>query len=339
MKLKILVFTVFCLLSFGFPANGQVPKVRFYPDTELTFCKGCFGRFTKSDGWEFKFRLENHSEKDLIVYGSQFDGEFLFTNTYQYKNPDICEWQYPYGSSEKRCGWKCVSQIQKNKVILKAGETIETRGAAIENRLPERVIAYIAETTDEEPHEIFSEPYYLVRTPAINNSNSENNQPILKVGDEECTPKCDLLMEDAADILGIRLGMSLEDFKKRFPKTEISELHKDKYNYRMAYVWRDLRSLTTDVTSLNINFLDDKVARIEVQLKSLRNTRHRTDFYQLVSEAIKMPRYWKPFRQGWECQDFFIDVLTNEMPTITIMTKHFTKVRDKINEDALRNRK
>lgn len=133
-------------------------------------------------------------------------------------------------------------------------------------------------------------------------------------------------------IRGIRLGMTLKDFESIFPKVEVSKLHEEYFNYKMAsvYDWKQ------DAYRISLNFLDDKVARIETQFKSLENTRHRKDFYKLIAQTIRLHPYWEPFQDGWECQDFIVEVTPNKIPTITVSTKEFIRSRDKINEEHLK---
>ena len=143
MPFKKLLYVAFFVFLFNFLTYGEIPKVKFYPYGELTFCKGC-GHFNRGY-WNLKFRLENLSGKDLVVYGEKYDEEFDFINQIQYRNPDICEWQYSHGSSKKRVSWKQES-IDKKKFILKAGQSIESvRGIDIYgNQIPRRFTAYIA---------------------------------------------------------------------------------------------------------------------------------------------------------------------------------------------------
>lgn len=179
MRLRKIII-IFSLVIFGSSiAAAEVPKVKFFPTNELTFCKGCFGHF---NGWSFKYRLENHSGRDLIVYGTGLGKEFNFVHEVQYRNPDICEWQYGYGSSDRRCDWKCKSSYYKSKIVLKAGGSIETTGGILDNNtLTERGNAFIASDYESEPHEIFSDPYTLVRL-ASNKSNPPSDQATLQIG-------------------------------------------------------------------------------------------------------------------------------------------------------------
>ncbi len=331
MQFKKLVFITLCLFSVSFSVYGETPKVRFYPQEELTFCKGCFGHF-KEDGWRFKFKLENLSGKDLIVYGHRVDEkEFIFINEIQYKNPDICEWQYSYGSSGKRCDWKCMPSFYKDRIIVKAGESIETEGGAFENnKIPERYTAYIAESPNEDAHEIFSEPYLLVKSPDKN-----KKEPVLKIVDEECKPNCNLSIEQSANIRGIKLETTLAEFIKNFPKATLSNSTFRNYKLTYARLW----DWNNDAYNLNLTFLDEKVVRIEAQFKSLEDTRWRTDFYRLIAEKIQLHYFWEPYRGSWECEDFLIEVLTNKSPTITIWNKEFIKIHDIMAEEDLKKYK
>jgi hypothetical protein len=72
-------------------------------------------------------------------------------------------------------------------------------------------------------------------------------------------------------------------------------------------------------------------------LKSLEGVRNKKNSWEMIAEKIGL-RYWPPYRSGWECRDFSIDVLTNESPTITLQTKAFIRVRDMIVEAEFKKR-
>jgi hypothetical protein len=155
-----------------------------------------------------------------------------------------------------------------------------------------------------------------------------------KIVEDLCTPQCRANVASPV-VRGIRLGMSLDEFKSKFPFVEINRLHRNLLNYKTAYVW----AWDWDAYSTSVTFVDDKVARIEVQFHSLKNGREREDFYQLISQKIGMTQYWPPYNQGWDCKDFIVEVTPNIDPTITIQTKDYLRVRDKLNEEFLKRLK
>jgi hypothetical protein len=311
-------------------ALSEPPKVKFYPREEITSCTDCRGHFGLLTGfWKFKFRLENLSGKDLIVYGHQFDQdeEFSFLQTIQYINPHVCEWHYPWGSTDERGGWEGRSSFYKTEKILKPGHYLEIEsGISEDNVIPVRFLAYIGTKDSREPYRIFSEPYRMIK--------SNGGKPMLKVGEETCNAACDLSIDQAPAILGIKLGMSLSEFKTKFPETEIHSIANTKYDFKTAYLW----NWNEDAYNTDVSFLDDRVVEIEFKLKSLEKTRTRTDFYRLVADKIKLPYYWEPYQERWECRDFLISVLPNKMPTITIRNKAFIKVRENMAEENLKRK-
>jgi hypothetical protein len=128
--------------------------------------------------------------------------------------------------------------------------------------------------------------------------------------------------------------MPLSEFKTKFPKTEVHSIANTKYDFKTAYLW----NWNEDAYHTNVSFLDDRVVEIDFQLKSLEKARTRTDFYRLVADKIKLPYYWELYQERWECRDFLISVLPNEMPTITILKKTFVKVQEDMAEEDLKRR-
>lgn len=326
-------FAVVILVSIlmAAPGQAQAPKVKFYPYGDLVVCKGC--GHLKEDYWRLKFRLENVSGEDLIVYGRKVtdDSEFDFIHQVQYRNPHLCEWQYGYGSSEKSVSWKDMSSSEKVPTIVKAGGHIDSeRGiSAYEYQAVTRFTAYVGRLPGDEPNEVYSEPYVGVR-----NGDPAVNAPSFRIVDEACTAQCTIGIDQSPEINGIRLGMSLTEFRKHFPKAKIHRLHRNLVNYRTVSIWQwDL-----DAYSVHVDLLDDKVARIEASIRSLDGKRSDPQFYALVAEKIKLP-FWPPYQSGWECKEFVVDVLTNEQPTISVQTKAFMKVNAMLVEQDYKKRK
>jgi len=330
-KITLSIFLLFLTFS---AAQAQAPKVKFYPYGDLVLCKGC--GHARSDYWRLKFRLENISGKDLVVYGRKYgDSDFNFMNQIQYKNPHLCEWQYGSGESERRVSWKEMSKDERVPVVLKAGQYLESEngigGFYYLDATPTRFTTFIAADAESEPLEYFSEPYIGL----VGDRPLANEKPQYKIVDDTCVPQCAISIDQSPNVRGIRLGLRLSEFQRQFPKLEINALHQDLANYKTSYLfdWKE------DAYSINLVFLDDVVQSIEVQFKSLKGSRRRTDFYPLIAHKIGMSSYWQPFRAGWECKDFIVDVVANDDPTITIRTKAYLKVRDMINNEHIKRMK
>jgi hypothetical protein len=326
---KRAITVTFALLILASVSRAQAPKVRFYPYGDLKLCKGC--GHLREDYWRLKFRLENVSGEDIVVYGRGHGDEWDYINQVQYRNPHVCDWQYSYGTSEKRVLWRDMPSSEKVPMILKAGGFVESeRGILDYNYQPvTRFTTYVASQGSAEADEVFSEPYVGVRS-----ADSGTGAPGFRIVADTCSPQCTIGIDRSPEIGGIRLGMSLANFRSRFPKVKIHRLHKNVVNFKSAYVWE----WDQDAYSVRVNFLDDEVARIEASIRSLDGKRRLPDFFELVAEKIKLP-FWPRYRSGWECKEFVVDVLTNEQPTITIETKAFIKVQAMLAERDIKKRK
>jgi hypothetical protein len=328
-RIERTIAVIITVLLLALAHSAQPPKVKFYPYGSLELCKGC--GHLKQDYWRLKFRLENISGEDLTVYGQNVGDQWDFMNQVQYRNPHLCEWQYGHGTSERRVSWKDMSTWEKVPITLKAGEhLVSERGIDDYGYQPvTRFTAFIARIRDPEPYEIFSDAYA-----GVQNGDSEGKAPSFRTVDGTCTPECKIGVDQSPEINGIRLGMTLSEFRQLYPREDVDRLHKNVVNYKTASTWEWDR----DAYSVRVGFLDDKVARIEASIRSLDGKRSDSHFFELVAEKIKLP-FWPYYHSGWECKEFIVDVLTNEQPTITIQTKAFIKVQGMLAQRDIKKRK
>jgi len=211
-----------------------------------------------------------------------------------------------------------------------AGEVLDSQGDFSEwdVRAPIRYAAFIGMPSDSTPTEVFSTPFVPVFG-AMPDATS------FRLVDNVCAPQCKIGISESPTIMGIRLGMSIKDFRELYPNVKIHRLHKTLANYKVAYIW----AWSRDAYSVNLTFINDKVARIEPKFRSLNKARGREDFWERISSTIGMPYFWEPFQSEWKCPDFVVEVIPNEDPTITIQTPEYMKVRDRINEEFIKNLK
>lgn len=308
--------------------SAQDQLVKFYPVGPPKYCEGC--GHARSSYWRLTIRIENISDGDLILYGRQLGDEFYALNMFQRRNPSVCEWEYGYGESVRRVPWKEMRDDEKVPRVLKSGEVLEAEGGFDEWDLkaPTRYTAFVGKPSDPTPTEVYSTPFVPVfgATP---------DAASFRLVDSVCSPQCKIGIAESPRILGIRLGMSVKDFRTLYPNVKIEALHEDLANYKVAYIWE----WKADAYSVNVTFIDDQVARIEPKFKSLNKARDREGFWELISSTIGMPYFWEPFQSEWKCPDFVVEVLSNEDPTITIQTPEYIEVRDRINEYFIKHPK
>ena len=335
MKFKRLIFGFLWAVLFAFSIQAETQKIRYFPVGELTLCKGC--GHSHSDTWCGKFRIENVSVEDLILYGNYYDGEFSPGGLIQRRNLDLCEWRYGNGKA-KYIEWNKQSSLGKEEFILKAKQSIEFEShfGEFDLRQITRFTTYVKETSATEPSEVFSDAFTL-KADAVKDENGKllryENFVFADV-DKNCDPNCKLSIDQSPSIKGIKLGMTLIDFKNSFPKARISKSKEKKYNIKWVWLW----DWNEDVFNISVTFLDDKIVKIETKFKSLENARDKGNLYLIVAEKLGLKDFWTTSSSTFECKDFLIDVLPNQNPTITIWNKSFIEVRDKINEEALRKK-
>jgi len=310
------------------------PNPHPYLFGELELCKEC--DYLGRNLWKLKYRLENNGTSDLFLYVRKLDGhgDFEFVNSVQHRNPHLCEWHYSTGESERRVPWAKMPDHEKVKVRLRAGESIESLVMifSFDDGTPLRYTTFIGSDATREPTEIFSQavvPVGLSNRAAIPGT----EKPSYEIVNDICKPQCTIDLQQSPSVRGIRLGMSLADFRFRFPNVKVSKLREKLVDYKMVFLWE--RGEAPDVT---VTLLNDVVARIEPRFRSLENARNGGNFYQLIAEKIGLT-YFAPFGQGWRCKDFEIEITPNIHPSITIQTNEYLRVRDKLNEEAIRKLK
>ncbi|MGB4991037.1 MAG: hypothetical protein WBO10_17505, partial [Pyrinomonadaceae bacterium] len=292
--------------------SAQDQLVKFYPVGVPKYCKGC--GHTGRSFWKLTIRIENISGDNLILYGSQLGGEFYALNMFQRRNPHICEWEYGDGDSVRRVPWKEMKEYEKVPRVLKAGEVLEAEGSYDEwdVKAPTRFTAFVGKPSDSTPTEVFS-------TPLVPVFGATPDDASFRLVDNVCSPQCKIGISESPKIMGVRLGMTMKDFRVLYPNIKVQRLHKKLANYKVAYI----SAWSWNAYSVNVTFIDDKVGRIEPTFRSLNESRDREDFWELISSTIGMPYYWEPFLLEWKCQDFVVEVTPNENPTITIQTTEY----------------
>jgi hypothetical protein len=320
----LLVFTLFVLHA---ASAAQDSLVKFYPFGPAVYCKGCGHAGTSY--WKVTLRLENISGSDLILYGQKLGNDFGALSGIQRRNPNVCDWEYGYGESVRRVPWSKMSDWERTPRILKAGEILDSDAGfgPFEGKAAIRFAAFVAQSKGVVPTEIFSVPY-------LPSYGSTSEEATYRIVDDVCSPQCKIGIAESPKISGVQLGMSLIDFQVLYPKVKIHTLYKRPDTYKTAYIW----AWTSDAYSVNVTFINDKVGRIEPKFRSLDKARDRDGFWERISSTIGMPYFWEPYQSEWKCPDFVVVVTPNKNPTITIQTPEFIKVRDRLNEEALKRK-
>ncbi|MDQ4123857.1 MAG: hypothetical protein M3209_20655 [Acidobacteriota bacterium] len=134
-----------------------------------------------------------------------------------------------------------------------------------------------------------------------------HGQTLLEKAQPKSPAKCDLTIRDAPALLGMRLGMSLEETKRAAPNQEFSR------RIRKANgVSTSLSSKPTEEAGGVVNsFLDDKLFEIDILYSSAKNWDNTTEFIREFSRIFNLPEdAWEKKASGnrysINCQGFTI---------------------------------
>ena len=117
--------------------------------------------------------------------------------------------------------------------------------------------------------------------------------------------RCQLRVEQSPEVRGLRLGMTLEEVKKRYPALEIpaadeasgTDIEVNKYGPN----WRgDLGFNLEGVNRINFSSVDGRVSRISIHYERKPERISREEFSSLLSETFNLPS----FIDRLECYDF-----------------------------------
>lgn len=329
MKIKLLLFSLILFFSHCLSVYAQSSNIHYFPVGDLTFCKGC--GHDGIDTWRGKFRVENLSDKDLILYGWYMEGKFLPAGMIQRRNPDVCEWQYPNRKTTD-IEWDRKSSLEKEEFILKAKQILEFESHfnGYDFNKPTRFTFYVGTKSGEVPEEGISDAFSLSAKPVQDESGKFfiYETPVFSAVNNDCDPGCKLSIEQSPSIRGIKLGMTLEEFKKLFPNEKIKKA--DKYNSR----YLSLYDKDGGARWISITFLNDKVIKFEVQFYSVQEVKGTDSFYLKAAEKFGLEKFWTPNSSIFECKDFEIEIMPDNTASTVIRDKAAKEIWEKIVEDS-----
>jgi len=333
MKVDSFLFGLVLILLSPLVSYAQIPNVRYFPVGELTFCKGC--GHNRTDTWRGKFRVENLSDKDVILYGFYSDGEFFHSSIVQRRSPDVCEWQYPNGKI-KDLEWSEKSSLEKEEFILKATQSIEFEKHFNEYDFnkPIRFTFYVGTKSRGIPTLKISDAFMLSSKP-VEDENREllkYEKPLFTSVSNDCDPRCKLSIEQAPSIRGIKLGMGLSEFKQLFPNQKIRK--PDKYNSRYVLIY----DKDEDAQFISATFLNDKIIKLEIEYNSVQKLKGTGNFYIKIAEKLGLEKFWTPYSEIFECQDFEVEVVPYGRKIVVIRDKANKEIWEKIVEDSYKKK-
>lgn len=273
-----------------------------------------------------EYTLRNQTEKDVIVYCREVNGEFQPISNIRIQDKISESWKVSDPKTELLTTGSQSERIVKPNGSLNFKEYVSSHSDCS----TERQIAVLTSKGKSKSLEtIYSEPRFLscdypLPYVAVSPPNSESVSE--KILDK---PQCSLKLSESPSIRGVQLGMKLVDFKEKFPNARISTHGKNNYTYKLAAAseWNG------EVQTLIIGFINDEVGKMWVKFRSLKGLRHRKDFRQLLGQTLGLHPFFEMYGMKFECHDFVVEVLTNDEPDIYIETKDYRKFQRRLSEE------
>ncbi len=125
--------------------------------------------------------------------------------------------------------------------------------------------------------------------------------PMTAVSVQQQGSKCERGYEDAPELRGLRLGMSVSDVTSRFNFDPL--LAQEDISYLSGYV----RPATNDVREIRIALLDNRIFEIAVTYSGATRWNSPQDFAAQVFESLNLPGRWRSagYRSvAIDCQGF-----------------------------------
>lgn len=131
--------------------------------------------------------------------------------------------------------------------------------------------------------------------------------------------KCTLKTNQAPELRGFRLGMTVEQVKTRFPFVRIIDSGEFDF-YKTARVTdENLKAIDSfrGVQSVRLTFLDDRIISIVFGYDSSIEWKSDEQFSTRVGEMLKLPNAWQTGMSGYnrqlECDGFHVRTSQNQI--------------------------
>jgi hypothetical protein len=120
---------------------------------------------------------------------------------------------------------------------------------------------------------------------------------------QSTAPPCTLNVEELPEIRGFKLGMTLEDIRRRHPKFKIPEPDETGYaemtysvSYYLSYGEESLinEEDRKGITGIKVAFLDGKLVRLRIIYDDSVKWKDVPEFLQAMIRALKLPdaKFW-----------------------------------------------
>ncbi|MDQ3685824.1 MAG: hypothetical protein M3430_09510 [Acidobacteriota bacterium] len=132
--------------------------------------------------------------------------------------------------------------------------------------------------------------------------------------------KCTLKINQAPELRGFRLGMTLEQTKGQFPFVRVQVSNKFDFHKQGWVTADDLKENANfkGVEGLSLTFLDDKLIEIGVNYDNSIEWKSEEHFSTRVGEMLKLPNAWQRslntgYARQLECDGFQVRTRVNQI--------------------------
>jgi len=131
--------------------------------------------------------------------------------------------------------------------------------------------------------------------------------------------KCTLKINQAPELRGFRLGMTVEQVKSRFPFIRVIDSGEFAFYKSGQITSENLKTIDSfrGIQGIGLIFLDDKIISVDVGYDSSIEWKNEEQFSTRVGEMLKLPNAWQRGTSGYsrqlECDGFQVRTSRNQI--------------------------
>jgi hypothetical protein len=158
--IKTILIALFVLASFQFTAKAQeIASIKIVSQEKPTPFYSHEGLVDR----KVNFRLNNNSDKPIIVYGTKYEGKLVPGGYFLKYDESFSDWKYPTRDN-KPLEWKKVSSSEKDSIVLCAKDYLDFDvlfSSENDRNIRFKITAYVSLEKDGKPIEIISDEFKI----------------------------------------------------------------------------------------------------------------------------------------------------------------------------------
>ncbi|HVF58136.1 MAG TPA: hypothetical protein VM934_18450 [Pyrinomonadaceae bacterium] len=151
-------------------------------------------------------------------------------------------------------------------------------------------------------------------------------------GAQQQQERCTLKVENAPELRGFRLGMTVNQFKARFPGVVISDAE---FGMQGAHVAKKDGEGLEGISRIGFEFVDGRLTAFQANYANSINWDSQEQFTERVGESLKLPKAW----QGGDtmiCDGFTITAGINSISMVDASGRRLVEQRRRERDEKAR---